>query len=375
MKYEFTREKKTVDGVVVHRIRATQDFCLANARASQFRGWKKFDGIYLIEIKKGTLGGWLESMDNLSQDGLAWVMDDACVYGNARVSGAAIVCDAAKVYGEAKVQDFALVEDEAQVGDGALIKCHATISDHAVVKGGQVIDEAKIFGYADVLNASVEDNATIGGNAYVHNNGDLDFFILGHATVRDNARIVGNEGGSHIYVYGTVIEDANIGDDVWIDGDAIVRGHSRLCGHIDISDDAVICFPEQQGEAWQEECLCSRVPAEIGKNAYILSEHDLVAFDLTFNCDKQCVSFYPDKERRIYAKICDEGDGTPALLVDDEEELERQFANWYTDGYSSVPKGPTVSLLMEMSRYAKSYFEQLELEKSADSLKKNEPAE
>ena len=363
MKYEFTREKKTVDGVVVHRIRATQDFHLVNARASCFRGWKKFDGVYLIEIKKGTLGGWLESMDNLAQDGLAWVMDDACVYGNARVSGAAIVCDSARVYGGAQVQDFALIENEAQVSDGALVKCSATISDHAVVKGGQIIDRVKIFGHADVFNVSVEDDAAIGDNAYVHNDGNIDFSVRGDAIVRDNARIVSSAGGDYIYVCGTVGEDAHIGDDVCIDGGAIVRGHSRLYGHVDILNGAVICFPEQQGEAWQHECLYrSNVPAVLGENAYILGEHDLVAFDLTFNCDKQCISFYPDKERRIYAKISDEGNGTPALLIDDEEALEQQFVDWYDDNYSSTSQEATVGLLMAMVRFAKSYFNSLDNE-------------
>ena len=364
MKFKFTGEKKIVDGVVVNRIRATQNFYLVNARASRkydFRKWKRFRGAYLIEIKSGTLGGWLESMDNLSQDGLAWVMDDACVYGNARVSGAAIVCDSAKVYGGAKVQDFALIKDEAQVGDGASVKCSATISDHAVVKGGEIVDSAMIFGYADVFNASVEDNAVIGGNAYVHNDGNTDLVVLDRAIVRDNAKIVCSAGGAYIYIYGRVIENARIGDNVSVGRDAIVKGYSRLCGCIEVTDDAVICFPKQKGEAWQHDCLCSEIPAVLGENAYILGERDLIAFDLTFNCDKQCISFYPDKERRIYAKIIDEGVGTPALLIDNEETLEQEFTDWYDNCHRSTSKEATVGLLMGMCRYAKSYFERLEL--------------
>ena len=48
-------------------------------------------------VKEGDLGGWIESEDNLAQDGDAWV------YGNARVCGDAEVYGNARVYGDAEV--------------------------------------------------------------------------------------------------------------------------------------------------------------------------------------------------------------------------------------------------------------------------------
>ena len=64
-KYVFTKEcKKLLNGTVVHRIKALRDFG---------------------HVKKGNLGGWIESEDNLSHDGNCWVFDEAGVYGNARV--------------------------------------------------------------------------------------------------------------------------------------------------------------------------------------------------------------------------------------------------------------------------------------------------
>ena len=43
------------------------------------------------DVKKGTVGGYIESEQNLSQEGDAWVSGDARVSGNARVSGYARV--------------------------------------------------------------------------------------------------------------------------------------------------------------------------------------------------------------------------------------------------------------------------------------------
>ena len=54
-------------------------------------------------VKKGDLGGWIESEDNLSQDNDAWVCDNAWVCGDAKVCDNAWVCGDARVYGNAWV--------------------------------------------------------------------------------------------------------------------------------------------------------------------------------------------------------------------------------------------------------------------------------
>ena len=73
MKYRLTDETKTtVQGFVVRRICALRDI----------RRWS---------VHKGDLGGWVEKEANLSQDGDAWVGENAVVYGDAQVSGNAQV--------------------------------------------------------------------------------------------------------------------------------------------------------------------------------------------------------------------------------------------------------------------------------------------
>ena len=72
-KYEFTGETMRHFGYTLHRIKAIENFG---------------------DVKKGDIGGWIETEKNLSMYGNAWVSDDARVFGNARVS------DDARVFGQ-----------------------------------------------------------------------------------------------------------------------------------------------------------------------------------------------------------------------------------------------------------------------------------
>ena len=93
-KYELTKETLTYFGKTLYRIKALKDFS---------------------NVKKGDLGGFVESEDNLSQTGNAWVFGDAKVYGDAKVSGNAWVHENAKVYENAWVYGDAQVYGNAQV--------------------------------------------------------------------------------------------------------------------------------------------------------------------------------------------------------------------------------------------------------------------
>ena len=79
-KYELTNETKTLaDGTVLHRIRALRD-------------------IPRHGVKAGDLGGLIEKENNLSQDGDAWISDDARVSGNACVFGDAYISGDARIF-------------------------------------------------------------------------------------------------------------------------------------------------------------------------------------------------------------------------------------------------------------------------------------
>lgn len=101
-KYELTGETKEIGGKILHRIRALID-------------------IPEHDVKAGDLGGWLETEENLSHNGAAWVTDSALVMDAAWVTGSARVMDSARVTGKALVMGSAWVTGSARVMGEALV--------------------------------------------------------------------------------------------------------------------------------------------------------------------------------------------------------------------------------------------------------------
>ena len=166
-KYELTSETiETDEGITLYRIKALKDFG---------------------NVNKGDLGGFIESEDNLSQEGITWVYDNARVFGDAKVFGNALV------YGNAVVFGTVLVYGNAQVSG-----------------------DAKVF-----RNARVYENAQVSGNACVYEN----------AQVFGNARVYGNA-----VVFGTVLVYGN----AQVSGDVQLYGNAQLCGNAQVSGDACI---------------------------------------------------------------------------------------------------------------------------------------
>ena len=144
LKYRITNETIRIGGRTLYQIQALKDFS---------------------DVKAGDLGGYVESIDNLSQEGdcwvyyIAWVFDNAKVFGNAQVYGNAVIYNNAKVCGNAMVFDKAKVFGNAEISDNARVYGDAWISDNA-----RVHDRAIVRGKARMTG-----NAMINGNARLYN--------------------------------------------------------------------------------------------------------------------------------------------------------------------------------------------------------------
>ena len=124
-KYELTDETIDVSGTTLHRIKALKDFG---------------------NVKKGELGGYVESERNLSQEGNCWVCGNAKVCGDAKVCGNAWVFGNAEVYGNAKVYGNAWVFGNAEVCGNAKVYGNAWVYGNAEVCGN-----ARVYGDADYI--------------------------------------------------------------------------------------------------------------------------------------------------------------------------------------------------------------------------------
>lgn len=125
-KYKLINQSIEYSGTRLYRIVALKDFG---------------------KIKKGTIGGFVESEENLSQDGDCWIHDDA------------------------KVLNGAVVKDGAQVNN------HSVIKDDAVIMG-----KSETIGHAMISDSVVGDNAVISENVCVFSNSYIggDIILAGN---------------------------------------------------------------------------------------------------------------------------------------------------------------------------------------------------
>ena len=149
--------------------------------------------VYQVKYENGTLGGWIESEENLSQEGNCIVKDDAAIFGNARVEGNAIISEEAlvfgnaivnsdaKVFGQAKVFGYANVTDEAEISGNARIRKNAwvtgksrvygsaTITENAALKDCTIFGEASISGDLKLINCKISGDVELNGNEIIRN--------------------------------------------------------------------------------------------------------------------------------------------------------------------------------------------------------------
>lgn len=160
LKYCLSDRQEFVMGRAVRRIFALRDFA---------------------DVREGDMGGYVESEDNLSQEGDCWIYDDAMAVDYSQVS------DNARLKHNAVAQDHSRVQGNAVAGDDS------TVADQAIVKGN-----AWLFGSAAVcMEAVVMGNAKIGGLAVITGMSvvDGDSIVTGLTTVAGNTYLVGDASG------------------------------------------------------------------------------------------------------------------------------------------------------------------------------------
>lgn len=206
-KYTLLRQSDmsiTVHGRQLYRIRANANFG---------------------DVKKGDIGGYIESEDNLSMSGNCWV------YNNAKVMSKARVLD------NAKVQDYAVICGSAKITGNAVVKHHARVECC-----GQVMDSATVKGTSSVWDwGEVCDNAIVEDSA----------LVCGWAKVKDNARIMG---------YATLDERSSVGGNAVIGGLTVANGHAQIYGNVQVKGANVIPGGMEEDDG-----------VSLGRNAWVLN--------------------------------------------------------------------------------------------------------
>ena len=181
MKYKLLKDTGIPYGdETIYRIQALKDFAY---------------------VHTGDIGGYVASEDNLSQNGNAWIYDDAKAIENSRVSD------------NAKLEDKAILKGHAKAMDNSTVANLATASGHAELHGNSWLGShttlsknAKLFD-----STFVGDFASITGNVTCHDKSFIcgDAMLSGNVIVKDNATVKGN---SMIYENVTLSDQAFVKD-------------------------------------------------------------------------------------------------------------------------------------------------------------------
>lgn len=163
MKYEILKDRSiTIEGHTLYRIRSVADF---------------------LGVLSGTLGGFVESEYNLSQEGTCWIADEAAVYGHS------VVMENGWVGGSSRVYGHSIIRGNGHIDDVAIIRS-SEIKDNAVIKGSAILQESSIGGStiiednARLENVRVPWRATIKGDCYLKN-----ISVCGEVCIQGNAVI------------------------------------------------------------------------------------------------------------------------------------------------------------------------------------------
>lgn len=116
------------------------------------------------KVKKGDLGGYIASEDNLSQTGNCWVFQNAMVSGNAKV------LENAEIRGNVSMYDNSMVSGNS-ICDGNIYLCdNCRITGYAVVNGNSIMikNNAIIGGYSQIL--STDKSSIAGGDVIIGEN-------------------------------------------------------------------------------------------------------------------------------------------------------------------------------------------------------------
>ena len=174
-KYEIT-DIAHPDNPNLHRIRAVMDLT--------------------EDVLAGMLGGYVESYDNLDQEGRAWISADA------------IACENAVVCGDAVLTDHAVAKGCAYVGKNATV-----MGDFAIYTGAAVNDRCA-QGLLILPNHGIPT-----GTAFFHNDPAADDGIILHSGISHYGGVLADIGAA--LCNGVICKDCIPADNCIFTGDGI----------------------------------------------------------------------------------------------------------------------------------------------------------
>jgi len=261
------------------------------------------------DVQAGTLGGWVEDEQVLSQQGSCWIYDEnSMVFGGSRIRDSARIsqpctiydgveigghawvdgseiCRGARLSGNVLVQRSrvsgeCLLSDDARILNGSEIiaargltldrDATLRIYDRATVNHSRVLHQAQIYGDAIVNYAFVEHRAEVFDFALLEGNEENDVWVCDCAKVYDRARLVAGRGEDAIP---TLRYSAQVAENAVVEGNCVLKHHVRVGGDARLSGGPLVLddFVLVQGRAQLSGNLLIEGHVEIGGDAAVIA--------------------------------------------------------------------------------------------------------
>lgn len=193
-------------------------------------------------VRKGDIGGYVESEKNLSQEGTCWIFDNAVVCNSAVVKEHARIRDNAYIYSNAVIQGATYVGDNAHIGDAAIVGgkptyWNADIRGNAHICGNVIVDTGDVR-IAD--NAHITGSVLIKGNVRIGSESKIDGYVI-KGTSYAGKRAAGIIINGNLKLTNKAKRAATEKESVYIytkgflRGYADIKGTATICGNASIS--------------------------------------------------------------------------------------------------------------------------------------------
>ena len=111
----------------------------------------------LTTVPAGTMGGHVDGVGNLAQEGECWIADEAMAGDQATVSGNASMRDRTALVGNAHLMHSAQMSDESCAMDGASISGDARVSGKTLVRGSARVSGTTRLHDLEITAGGLED--------------------------------------------------------------------------------------------------------------------------------------------------------------------------------------------------------------------------
>ena len=327
-KYELLKDDwQEVEGQRVYRIRALKDFMFdENDPGHRYPG-----------IRKGTLGGYIQSESNLSHEGDCWIGGEGSsvpvVYGGSKVEGSGIVSGDVKVKnshvtgfidGERSVIENSQILDNSWVhlfNGGVISGCH--MLNNAEVRFGGHIEhtviagDAKVEGSPDVkiYGSRINGNARVTGYGSDHKLLVENSFVEDDVIIREGATVIQSTVCDHSIIAGQadvrsshVAGKAGIGGNAKLD-DAVVIGQAMVYGDANVSKSKIEGNAHIYDKAVVEQSIVAEDARVFGDAVVKNFKFKEIIFTETVgkgvhNADHIALSLQAEREREHRDDIC-----------------------------------------------------------------------